>query len=607
MSIVRTAVHTRCALGALAIAAIACSEHAAPPPDDCRAPATRIHAIQGTGRSSPMLGREDVTVDAVVVGVFPGLPEGLGGFFVQEEDAETDADPRTSEGLFVFDGGLGAAVSQGDRVRVRGRVIEFFGLTELTSVTAVERCPPRGRASAVRIRLPLDDVSQWEQWEGMRVVVEQPLVATGQYDLGRYGAIELAAGARLWQATQRAWPGAEAAALARQNERGRLLLDDGSEAVDPRPVPYLRREDGGTLRLGDTLSGVEGVVDFSFGRFRIQPTVPVRFEPGEARPATPPEVGGTLRFVAWNVANHMNGDGRGGGFPTRGPRSPEELERQRAKLVSTLIALDPDVAALAELENDGAGPDGALARLLDALDASVPGSPWAAVDPGQPRLGTQPIAVGIIYRSDAVAPIGRAAILDDRSHPDFDAARNRPSLAQTFESLATGEPLTVVANHFKSKGSSCDAAGDPDLGDGQGRCNLTRERAARALVEWLATDPTQASGAPVLIAGDLNAYPREDPIGALEDAGYVDLVAWFAGSGEHSYVFDGHAGRLDHAFAHADLLPFVTGARVWHTNADESRLLDYRADNPMDLYAPDPFRASDHDPVLVGLFPEEAP
>ncbi len=71
-------------------------------------------------------------------------------------------------------------------------------------------------------------------------------------------------------------------------------------------------------------------------------------------------------------------------------------------------------------------------------------------------------------------------------------------------------------------------------------------------------------------------------------------------------MFDGGAGRLDHALAHPALLPRIGGAAVWHTNSDELRLLDYREDRPPGLYVPDPFRASDHDPLIVGLFPEPA-
>jgi len=570
----------------------------------CGAPATPVHSIQGAGRSSPLLGQERV-VEAVVAGAFAGFPEGLGGFFVQEEVA--DADPATSEGLFVFDGGLGAGLAAGDRVRVRGRVREFFGRTELSGVGELRRCPGRGRVPPTRVRLPVADPAEWERWEGMRVRIEQRLVATDHWNLARFGEVVLAAGGRLWQPTHRRAPGSPALALGARNERRRILLDDGSRAVDPDPTPYLDRPDGGTLRLGDGIVRLEGIVDFAFGRYRIHPTRGVRFLPGSRRPETPPRVAGTLRLVAWNLANHFNGDGRGGGFPTRGARSLEELERQRAKLVETLVRLAPDVAALVELENDGVGPESALGQLARALTRRTPEDPYAVVDPGAPppgRLGDHAIAVGILYRPSAAAPVGAPAILDGRAHPGFDDARNRPSLAQTFEARATGERFTLVANHWKSKGSDCDAAGDPDLGDGQGDCNGTRRGAARALLEWLEGDPTGAGDVPVLVAGDLNAYPKEDPVRTLASGGFVDLLAWLGGPGAHTFVFDGAAGRLDHLLARADLLPRVGGAAVWHANADEPRIFDHRLDNPSERFAPDPFRASDHDPLLVGLFPE---
>jgi len=574
------------------------------PLGDCGASATRIHEIQGSGRSSPLLGRRDVVVEAVVVGTFPGFPIGLGGFFVQEEDSDSDGDPTTSEGLFVFDGGLGSAFAVGDRVRIRGSVSEFFGLTELAQVSGSAVCSPAGSASAAQVRLPVPDPKHWERWEGMRVRLEQRLVATGHHGLARFGEIVVAANDRLWQPTHRTSPGAAALEWAERNARHRILLDDGSDARDPEPIPHIDVAGGRTLRLGDSLNELEGVLDFAFGHFRIHPTEPVRFEPVSVRPEAPPTVRGTLRVVAWNLANYFNGDGRGGGFPTRGARNAAELERQRAKLVATLVRMDPDVAALVELENDGAGPASALGELVQALNERTHGAPYAAIEPSSGELGEQAIAVGLLYRPSAAAPLGDPAILDAHAHPNFDAGRNRPSLAQIFEAQATGERVTVVVNHFKSKGSPCDGAGDPDLGDGQGDCNATRRRAASALIDWLGAGPVRGVVAPILILGDLNAYPQEDPVRAIEAAGFVDLLAWFAGPDAHTFVFDGTAGRLDHALASADLLPEVGGAVVWHTNSDEPRLLDYRLGNPPEGYAPDPFRASDHDPVLVGLFPD---
>jgi hypothetical protein len=91
---------------------------------------------------------------------------------------------------------------------------------------------------------------------------------------------------------------------------------------------------------------------------------------------------------------------------------------------------------------------------------------------------------------------------------------------------------------------------------------------------------------------------------AIESAGYVDLIERYADPAAHTFVFDGQAGRLDHMLGRADLLPFVGGAGVWNTNSDEPDVLDYHLANPPGRYVADPFRASDHDPILVGLFPD---
>jgi hypothetical protein len=93
----------------------------------------------------------------------------------------------------------------------------------------------------------------------------------------------------------------------------------------------------------------------------------------------------------------------------------------------------------------------------------------------------------------------------------------------------------------------------------------------------------------------------EDPIAAIEGAGYTDLIEAFVGSEAYSYVYYGQAGYLDHALANPDLVPQVTGATVWHVNADEPNALSYNDYNQPALYNPDPYRSSDHDPVLVGL------
>ena len=91
----------------------------------------RIHDVQGNGATSPIVGAT-VTVEGVVTASFQGNG-GLSGFFLQEEDADADADPNTSEGVFVYCGACPTAVAEGQRVRASGTVSEFFGLTEITA------------------------------------------------------------------------------------------------------------------------------------------------------------------------------------------------------------------------------------------------------------------------------------------------------------------------------------------------------------------------------------------------------------------------------------------------------------------------------------------
>jgi hypothetical protein len=160
-------------------------------------------------------------------------------------------------------------------------------------------------------------------------------------------------------------------------------------------------------------------------------------------------------------------------------------------------------------------------------------------------------------------------------------------------------------NHLKSAGSDCNDLGDPDLGDGAGNCNLTRTAAAEALVDRLATDPTGSGDDDSLIIGDLNSYDKEDPIDAIVAGGYTDMIYDYLGEDAYSYVFDGQTGYLDHALASSGLVDEVTGVTVWHINADELRLIDYDMTYKLPaqdaIYAPDDYRSSDHDPVIIGV------
>ena len=200
-----------------------------------------------------------------------------------------------------------------------------------------------------------------------------------------------------------------------------------------------------------------------------------------------------------------------------------------------------------------------------------------------------------------MTPFGTYAILDDSFDPAYQDNLNRPSLAQTFADNATNGRVTISVNHLKSKSCGGETGGDIDILDGQGCWNATRTAAAEILATWLYGDPTGSGSDRFLIMGDLNAYAMEDPITALKNAGLTNLPATFFGNDAYSYSFNGEFGYLDYALASPGLLPYVSDLGEWHINSDEPRALDYNDFNQPFFFNPDEFRASDHDPVIVGL------
>lgn len=564
----------------------------------------KIHEIQGSGSDSPLNGQL-VTVEAVVTAE---MLEGLNGFYIQEELADQDASALTSEGIFVYSPSLTTSLSVGDKVQVSGKVTEYYGLTEIKDVTSVVVIGSGLTVSPQSVSLPFASTDYMERYEGMLVTLPQTLTVTENYDLGRYGEFWLSSGGRLQVPTNVVAPGAAAIALQQANDLNRILVDDYSTQQNPDPViyPAPQLDAFNTLRSGNEVASLTGVVTYGYDYYRILPTVAPVFNDENPRSLQPEEMGGTLKVASFNVLNFFNGDGQGGGFPTsRGADTFEEFERQQAKIVAAMLAMNADIIGLMEIENDGYGSNSAIASLVDALNNEVGSNRYAYVNPGVAQIGTDEIAVGLIYNQQTVALKGDAAILDSSVDGRFIDTKNRPVLAQSFEELSTEGVLTVAVNHLKSKGSSCDALGDPDTGDGQGNCNLTRTDAATALVDWLATDPTSTGDSDHLIIGDLNAYAKEDPITAIQDAGYQDLIANEIADG-YSYIYYGQSGYLDHALASGNLTSQVAGITQWHINADEPRVLDYNteyktANQILTYFEANAYRSSDHDPVIVSF------
>jgi len=586
-----------------------------PPGGFCGDPTTLISALQGSGAATPLAG-EFVSVEAIVVGDFQandGVPGDLGGFYLQEENADSDGDPLTSEGIFVFDLLLNPEVdvAPGDQLRVSGIVGEFQDQTQINAASGSVQVCATGLGNAVTpttITFPLAGGQEsLEALEGMSVVIDQSMTVIEYFNLDRFGAVDVAL-ERIEQPTDAAAPGADAAAVSAANETLRIRLDDGSQEQNPFPVTLpdgqLDYEDA--IGGGDTLSDIQGVMSWirprvggNPERYQVQLTSLPTFTDSNARPPAP-FIDGSVKAASFNVLNYFTTLG------SRGADTPEELERQTAKIVAALAEIDADILGLIEIENNYAdGAFSATAALVDALNTAVGAGTYGYIDPGA-NVGTDQIAVAIVYKPASVSPVGDLAILDSSVDPGFRDDRNRPALIQSFDYPASGERFTVAVNHLKSKGSPCDSDGDPNTGDGQGNCNGIRTAAATALADYLETDPTGSGDPDFLILGDLNAYAKEDPIIALTDAGFVDLLAAFNGDEVYSYVFNGETGYLDYALASASMIGQVSDAAPWNVNSDEPDAFDYNEDfddlNNIPLwYRPTPYRSSDHDPVIVGL------
>ncbi|MEV4006296.1 ExeM/NucH family extracellular endonuclease [Actinomadura sp. NPDC049753] len=536
---------------------------AAAEPPTCGNPADhQIAEVQGSGGTTPLAG-QTVRVEGVVTADFQRADQ-LKGFFVQ--DPTPDADPRTSDGLFVYST---TDVAIGDRVLVTGKAVEYNGLTELSPVSAVDVCGT-GKVAPTSVRLPLKGGAGMEQYEGTLLRFGQRLTATETYQLGRYGQVTVSAGGRLFQPTD--GHGATQAG----NDARRLLVDDGSNVQNPATIPYT---DPRVLRIGDATTGLTGVLTYQFGAYALQPTRPARFDDRNPARKRPPNVGGDVRVASFNTLNWFTT------LDKRGADTAEEQERQLAKLTAALRGLDADVVGLMEVENNG---DTAVGAIVGRLNRAAGAGTYAWVR--HPYPGTDEIHVALIYRPSKVTPVGDARSSQD---PVFD----RPPLVQTFRPRAGGTAFTMIVNHFKSKGCGGAAGPDQDQGDGQGCYNARRVSQAGAVAAL-------ADGVPnPLVVGDLNAYTAEDPVKALTGAGLVGQTQRFVRpSQRYSYVFDGQSGELDHALAGRALSRRVTGAAIWHINSDEPVFLDYNTEyNPPAFYRPDAFRSSDHDPVLLGL------
>jgi predicted extracellular nuclease len=571
-----------------------------PPPPP---PSHPIHEIQGAAHRSPLAGQA-VTTTGVVTAVKGN------GFWV--EDPAPDANPATSEGLFVFTS-KAPAVHSGDSVSVAGTVSEFrpgsaatnLSTTELVAPTVtvtgtgtplpapvkIGAVPPVARTDApgdIEASSTFDPSANaldfYESLEGMLVEVDDAAAVGPRNSFGELPVVPAGT------ADPRTSRGGVRYGYDHPNT-DRLIL---SPTLAPVPA----------ANVGDMLPGpVVGILDYNFANWMLDVLASPTVTAGPTQPETtrkqyPLE----LAIATYNVQNLA-------------PTDPQaKFDRLAAGLVRNLSA--PDIVSLEEIQdNSGAADDGTVAAnvTLDKLVAAIgaaggPAYQYREIDPGNDTTGGQPggnIRVAFLFRTDrGVSFVDRpggdattaVGVTRDRRHaeltvspglidPDNSAwtASRRPLVGEfTF----FGRELIVVGNHFISKGQDQPLMGrfQPPARNSEVQRHQ-QAQAVRGFVDQVrAADPLAA----VVVLGDLNDFELSATADTLVGDGYLtDLPRTLPEPERYSYVFEGNSQVLDHILVSGPLAWEPYQYDIVHINAEFAD------------------QASDHDPQVIRfpLFP----
>ncbi len=510
--------------------------------------AVPIWAIQGPGDRSPYV-LDPVTTAGTVTGIFPELD----GFWIQE--LETDADPLTSSGLFVFAGDWDVSVAMGDEVRVDGVVRETYQQTQIwvSGPEDVEVLDHGGRLpQAVELDPPPSEeeaLGYYETLEGMLVQVTAPARVVGP--TSKYGEYVLVLEEygidRLWQGD------ADHNGLA-------IMVDDGSTAVhsDRSTLEYV-------VNVGDRVSGLVGPLAYTYGRYKIEPiTLPQVESQAWELPSLQPTGPDEFSIMTWNVENLF--DVRDP-HPSNPPKpSVSEYKVDIAKVAHTIIAAGaPTIVGLQEVENIGILEDVAEHESLAAYQYQpylIEGTDGRGIDNGYLVRGDVAEVVNV---EQFMAPEGLT------SRP--------PLLIEVRVKTAAGEGTIFVANnHFTSMSAGVEAT-EP-------------RRTAQAAwnIEVMEGVLAENPGAYYAVIGDLNSFFDSLPIHTLRNAGLAHVFDVLPESERYNYIYQGASQTLDHILVTPSLFDLLLRVEILHVNADFAPPL--RGDES-------PLRKSDHDPIVA--------
>lgn len=409
---------------------------------------------------------------------------------------------------------------------------------------------------------------------GKEVTLKNAMFVTATYKVSATGNITLSSQV-LRTPTDKVTPGSSDYKKAlEENMRNKLLLIPGDIVLT---------DENHTLRVGTRLENLKGKVSVSGNHYALTITDRPVIKKND-RPQMP-EVGKyNMKVASMNLEYYMASPSMWG--HSNGAKNEAAFQRQRKKILAAMKEMDADVYAVCEIEEG----DYSVNELVQALneECGVTGK-YRGIDSGDKKI-TSYTKNAFIYNTEKVSPYMEFKTYGGTYLP-------LRHVAQCFELKENGSRVILAMNHFKSKSGNNATGGDKDQQDGQSQFNFRRVQEAKDCLATYENLKNYYGDTDVLVVGDLNSYSNEDPVRIFTEAGYTNELQKYAPD-RWSYVYQGEVGYLDHSLSSSTLTGQVTGAAPWNINASEPVYFEYQYTS---FYQSNPYRYSDHNPIITGL------
>ncbi len=597
----------------------------------------QIHDIQGNGLTSPINGAV-VTTEGIVTAL-----KFNNGFFLQTPDANVDADPNTSQGIFVFTSSAPpASAAVGNRIRVTGTVAEFVPSSNLNQLSITQLTGPTivvlstGNPLPTPVTLSSADFNaastpgSAEKFEGMRATVADAVVVAGSD-----GNIT------------------ESSATSSTTGVFHVVLDGvarpfrepGIGVMDVFPIPggktpprfdtnqerimiRSRGQVGATslaLDVGARIANMTGVLDYFAGTWALLPDIGSGTATGGRTPtavadARPEDV----TIAAANLLRLFDEINDANGGPTLTAAALDKRLTKTSLAICDFLKA-PDILGVVEVENLRV-----LGLLADRINSTCARAPQYVPylvqgnDVGGINVGflVNTRSVGATARVEVleVTQFGAATVLNNPDGSTSLLNDRPPLLLRAIVHAGNGAtyPVTVIVNHLRSLNGLDDTAPGSNGWASEGdRVRTKRGQQAMFLANLVHTRQIANPAERIVLLGDFNAFEFND--------GYVDVMGIVRGNEaaepnvisyfdspitrplidgselilnpleRYSYEFDGNAQTLDHVVINEPIVMEAADIRVDHARINA----DFGVHNFG--VAGNAIRMSDHDPVRIAI------